>query len=153
MNYQYPILDLRGGVRTKNVKKRRRKSKPVKGYRTVEFTTRDGTKVGPFVAKARKVYKGRVVAKKLKEFTTKDGKHVKFYAPVRDKAAFKESLLRRHTQTGGSFTSTAREELGDLAGIAGKAAIQELASTIKRKLSRRKNTTSPPLVDNGVGFG
>ena len=85
--------------------------------------------------------------------TTKRGKHVKFYAPVRDKSVFKESLLRRHGQSGGSFTSTAREELGGLAGIAGKAAIQELASTIKRKLSRRKNSTPPVLVDNGIGFG
>ena len=156
MNYEYPILDLRGGIRSEAAKKGSRrslKSKPINGYKTVEFTTRDGKKVGPFVAKARKEYKGRIINRKLKEFTTKSGKHVKFYAPVRDKSAFKESLLRRHAQAGGSFTSTAREELGGLTAIAGKAAIQELASSIKRKLTRRKKSTTPEIVDNGIGFG
>jgi len=63
----------------------------------------------------------------------------------------KDGLLRKHGQVGGSLRSiksTARDEFGNLAGIAGKAAIQELASTIKRKLLRHKKGVVAPAVLN-----
>ena len=87
MDYDYEPIRMYGGRKAKRSKRKTtRKTRGVckkrrkrAGVKAVSFTTKDGIKVGPFVANPyNKRAKGKVVGTKNVGFTTKDGRTVGF---------------------------------------------------------------------------